>query len=413
MFHQAEQGIAILTKPHINSVRATVVLGLGTLVSHGLGLSLAPAMLPRIEAEFQSGYGVLGLAVAAGLIAYSAGALITSKVMALISPRTLLIGTFLLAGAGFAVTALASSPLEVAVAVAVLGISAPISWTATLHMARETVSASSISMVSSGASGGSALGVIINGALVGATGWLFSWRVSFAVAAVIAAVAVGAAAWLFPPSIPRPGHSGAGLFKLFDTILREESGRLVVATSGICGVGVFTLATFATATAIDEMAVSAAAAAALLWAGGAAGLISAIAFGRLGDRKAPVYAAAIVASVYAATLAVLAVGWTYAFLLVALIGYGVVNGPIWGLIGAIANRRFDAAQAVDAVSLGLVMASLLGAAGNSLAGVWIDSTGSMRLPVAVLGVLVGGLGVYLGYESRLTLRSKTTVGGRT
>ena len=43
-----------------NAQSATIALGLGTLVSHGFGLSLVPAMLPRIEEEFASGYGVLG-----------------------------------------------------------------------------------------------------------------------------------------------------------------------------------------------------------------------------------------------------------------------------------------------------------------------------------------------------------------
>ena len=61
-----------------NAQSATIALSLGTLASHGFGLSLVPAMLPRIEEEFGSGYGVLGLAVASGLLAYATGALMAT-----------------------------------------------------------------------------------------------------------------------------------------------------------------------------------------------------------------------------------------------------------------------------------------------------------------------------------------------
>ena len=118
---------------------ATIALGLGTLVSHGFGLSLVPAMLPRIEDEFGSSYGVLGLAVASGLLAYAAGALMATAVMVRLPTRGLLIATYMVTGGGLAVTALATSPGYIALAVGLLGISAPISWTAAIHVAREAV----------------------------------------------------------------------------------------------------------------------------------------------------------------------------------------------------------------------------------------------------------------------------------
>ena len=109
-------------------------------MSHGFGLSLVPAMLPRMEAEFQSGYGVLGVAVAAGLLAYALGSLLAPLTMRAVPTRGLLIGTYSLTGAGLVVSALASSPISISGAVILLGISAPISWTATIHVARESVS---------------------------------------------------------------------------------------------------------------------------------------------------------------------------------------------------------------------------------------------------------------------------------
>ena len=95
-----------MTEPNVRTGPATIVLGMGTLVSHGFGLSLVPAMLPLIEAEFDSGYGALGVAVATGLIAYATGALITSAVMKRVPTRALLLATYVVTGAGFLGSAL-------------------------------------------------------------------------------------------------------------------------------------------------------------------------------------------------------------------------------------------------------------------------------------------------------------------
>jgi predicted MFS family arabinose efflux permease len=360
------------------------------MVSHGFGLSLVPAMLPRIEDTFESGYGALGLAIASGLIAYAFGALMTSKVMKLVPTRAVLVGTFALSTAGFLVTTAAASPASIALSVVLLGISAPISWTATIHVARESVSASSMSLVSAGASGGAAVGVIVNGVLVRTSDTLHSWRVNRPIA--------------------KPTPSGAKLMPLFAKVLRNPSGRLVVATSAVSGVAVFTLATFLTATAIDEMGVSAGAAAALLWIAGTVGVVAAIAFGRLGDNRTPSYAIRLAMAGYAVSLILLTIGWSYLFLVVAVIGYGILNGPVWGLMGALANRRFAPEPAVGAIALGLVAASLVGAVGNSAAGLWIESTGSMQLPVAVLAVMTSALTLYLTRHVRNA--SRETLPGR-
>jgi predicted MFS family arabinose efflux permease len=165
-------------------------------------------------------------------------------------------------------------------------------------------------------------------------------------------------------------------------------------------VAVFTLATFLTATALDEMGTSATAAASLLWVGGVVGVVAALAFGRLGDKKTPTFVIAITMAVYAAALVMLSLGWSYGWLIVAMVGYGILNGPVWGLMGALANRRFTSELAVGAVSLGLVAASLVGALGNSGAAFWLESTGSMRGPVAVLAVLTTLTAAYLIREAR-------------
>ena len=390
---------------------ATIALGLGTLVSHGFGLSLVPAMLPRIEDEFGSGYGVLGLAVASGLLAYAVGALMATAVMVRLPTRGLLIATYMVTGGGLAVTALATSPGYIALAVGLLGISAPISWTAAIHIAREAVSPDSLSLVAAGASGGAAVGVVINGILVQTSGSIHSWKVSFWIALGVAVLAIAVTFMVFKRPVSGPSATGAKLISRIRTVIADPSGRMVIATSGISGVAVFTLTTFLTATAIDEMGVSDVSAAALLWIAGTVGVASALTFGRMADRRTPTAAVTIVVVAYASALLLLSLVWSYGALVAAVIGYGMLNGPVWGLVASMANRRFSAELAVGAVSAGLVAASLLGALGNSLTGLWIESSGSMRGPVFGLATLMILLGGYLIVETRRSARPKQTISG--
>lgn len=382
----------------VDVLPATVVLALGTLVSHGFGLSLVPALLPHIEREFQSGYGALGLAVATGLVAYALGAAVASRVMRAVSPRALLVGTYGLSCLGFIAVAGSNSPSLIALSVVVLGVSAPISWTATIHIGRLTVPARSNSLVLAGASGGATFGIIVNGVLVQTSDTIHSWRLAFAIAAGVALVVIALALRVFRIPVDKPEQSGSRVLPLFGQVLRDPSGLMVVITSGVSGVSVFTLATFLTATAIDEMGSSAFAAASLLWVGGTVGVVAALAFGRLGTRMTPTFAIAVAMAAYAVTLVTLALGWSYWWLVVAVVGYGILNGPVWGLMGAAANHRFSSGLSVGAVSLGLVAASLIGAVGNSTAAVWLERTGSMRGPVSTLAAITAVTAVYLFRE---------------
>lgn len=386
-----------MTKPW----RVTLVLGLGTMVSHGFGLALVPAMLPRIEDTFQSGYGVLGIAIATGLIAYAAGAAVSSRVLDWLPTRTVLNGTFLLTGVGLLAVAAASSPGVIAVSVVLLGVSAPISWTATTHVARESVAPTSLALVTATASGGAAAGVIVNGVLIQTSTDLHSWRLSFVIASVAAGLAVATSIAVFRRPISQPSVSSESPTPgAYRTVLSSRPGRVVVIMSAIAGVASFTFIAFLTATAIDEMGVSAIAAAALFWIGGMVGIVSAPIFGRLGDRTTPLFAIAVIVSTYAATLDLLAIVWVYPTLVIGAIGLGVVNYPVWGLMAALANRVFQADLAVRAVSLGLVAAAVLGAIGNSLTGLWIDATGSMRGPIVLLAILTSGSALWLAVMHR-------------
>jgi predicted MFS family arabinose efflux permease len=389
-----------LTNPTVRVTPAAIVLALGTLVSHGFGLSLVPALLPHIERELQSGYGVLGLAVATGLLAYALGAAAAPRVLRVVPTKALLLATFAVSGVGFLAVAMSDSPVLIALAVSVLGLSAPISWTATIHVGRETVPARSAGVVLAGASGGAAFGAVVNGVLVQTSDTVHSWRVSFVIATVVAVLVIVLAARLFPNTIDKPEKSGSRVLPVFGKVLRDPSGMLVVITSGVSGVAVFALATFLTATALDEMGTSAILAASLLWIGGTVGVLAAIVFGRLGDRRTPILVIALTMTTYATTLVLLTLGWSFPWLVVAMVGYGVLNGPVWGLMGALANARFTSELSVGAVSLGLVAASVMGAVGNSVSAFWLESTGSMRGPVATLAALTTLTAAYLIRETR-------------
>lgn len=387
-----------VTAGHLTDVKAaTLVLGLGTLVSHGFGLSLVPAFLPRIEVTFLSGYGPLGGAVAAGLLAYAAGGLVASRVLDWLPNRTVLNATFLLTA--LALVAAASSPTVVLIVapIVVLGFAAPISWAATTHVAARSVDSSARSIVMGGAAGGVGLGVIVNGVLVLLFSGPDAWRAGFAVAALISIAVAIASIATFTRPIDRPSVGVRGLEwrGAYRRVLAEWPGRVVVTTSAIAGVGAFTFSAFVTTTSIEDMGSTSAAAGALLWAMGAVGVVASLSLGRLGDRGSPTLLVSWMFVVCGAGLGFAVLFWDYPGLLVASLGVAILNYPVWGLVAAIATRRFDAPAALRAVSLGLVAAALLSAAANVIVGQWIDRVGSLRAPFGVIAVLTGATGLWL------------------
>ena len=112
------------------------------------------------------------------------------------------------------------------------------------------------------------------------------------------------------------------------------------------------------------------------------------------------------AGAYAALLGLLALRWSHPALLAAALAYGVLNFPVWGLIGLAAHRSLPPLLAVRAVSGGLVAASLSAAVSIAVSGAWIDRTGSFRGPTAALAVLAAALTLWFRAGHR------TPAGGR-
>ena len=371
-----------------------LALGAGTLISHGFGLALIPAMLPFIADELAVGYGSLGVAVAVGLVAYSLGALVAGRAVEALPSRTVLFGTYILAGIGFAVAATSQSVIQLAAAATITGFAAPVSWTATLHVAELTTRRESRAFVMTSASGGAALGVLINGVLVRTADSIHSWRTSFwmATAAVLIPLVLGLVAYrvALPPARPdSKGHGGT-----FRRVLETRGGRIVVIAGLVAGFAGFPFNVFLTATAIDEMGASAITAASIWWMIGTLGVVSGPLLGTLADRTSALRGLWVGAILYAAGAVVLAAVWNVGALAVAAFGYAFMNYPIWGLVGAIAGDDFDRPTALRAISLGLLVASLGGAVGNAIAGPWIERTGSFRVPAVVIALIALALALW-------------------
>lgn len=394
---------------------AALVLGLGTLVSHGFGLSLVPALLPGIEDSFDSGFAALGGAVAAGLVAYAFGGLAASRVLDRLPNRTVLNMTFVLTAVALLLAASAGSPVVIAAPTMVLGVSAPISWAATTHVAARSVDARWRSIVMGAAAGGVGLGVIVNGILVHFFSGPDGWREACIVASILSLGVLVASLAVFRTPIRRPSDDAgtSASTASYRRALSAWPGRVVVVTSGAAGVGAYTFSTFLTATAIESMGASATAAGALLLVMGGVGVLASLFLGGLGDRRPP---SLIVAWMFVACglgLMAVAVFWNYPGLVVGALGVAVLNYPVWGLVAAIATNRYDAARALAAVSMGLVVASSLSAVANIGAGLWLDRVGTMRLPIGFLAALTGIVGIWLlrSYRAHVGEDTSPAAGG--
>lgn len=393
----------MIDTPRISPRAATLVLGLGTLVSHGFGLSLVPAMLPKIEDTFDSGFAVLGVAVAAGLVAYAVGGMTATRVLDWLPNRTVLNTTFILTAAALALGAVATSPGWMALPVMILGVSAPISWAATTHVAYRTVEPGWRGLVMGGAAGGVGLGVILNGALVHFFSDLDEWRTAFALASAISFGVMLGSLILFRVPIDRPstGVPATSASRAYLDVLRSWPGRVVVLGSSIAGVGAYTFNTFLTTTSIEVMGSSATAAGALLWTMGSVGVIASLLLGRLGDRRSPTQIVGWMFLACGSGIGLAVVSWTYPGLMIGAVGVAILNYPVWGLVATIATNRFSAPEALTAVSMGLVGASLLSAAANVAAGRWLDRSGNMRLPYLALAALSLATGIWLMRNYRI------------
>ncbi len=379
------------------SATAAALFGVVIVVTHGFGNSLVPALLPRIAESFDAGYGVLGLAVAAGLIAYGVGAALGIRIVDRVPPRALLVTCLAVCGAGLLAVSGAGSPGVLALCVVVIGLASPISWSVTVYFVGRVVGSAAHGRVLAVAAAGAGVGNGINGVFVQMLTARGQWRWAFVIAGGLAAAMVVVTLLVLRRPIEPPARAaGTGREgEAWRRIWSEPAGRLVILMSMVAGIGTFTFSAYLSEVALDEMLVSPLAAATPWWLASAVGIAVALPIGLISDRGSPVGVMAITALTYGASLTILVFTWSYPALLMATFGFAVFSYPIWGLFGLVAHRSFPPELAVRAVSGGLAVAACSAMAGVTAAGWWIDRTGSLRGPAIVLAVMITVVGVRL------------------
>lgn len=376
----------------VSSPQAAGLLGAVILITHGFGGGLLPALLPRITESFQSGYGVLGLAAASGFAAYGLGAAFGVKAVDRFPPRGLLIFCLAVSGAGFLAASASSSPGVMAACAAAVGLAAPASWAVSVHIAGAAVDPRHHGRVMAAASAGTGVGYGLNGLFVQMMAGPGEWRAAFVIASAAAFAVIAGTLLVFRRPIELPFRMeevgrGGGLRQIW----LVPGGRAVILMSVVSGACGLPFAAYLSEVAVEELAVSPLAAAFLWWLAAAVGVAAALPAGLLADRGSPVSAAAVMAGGYAVLLGLLAFWWSYPALLTASVAYGVLNFPVWGLIGLAAHRSLPPRLAVKAVSVGLMAAAWTASLMVTVSGAWIDRFGSFRAPAAVLAVLTAAL----------------------
>ena len=393
---------------------AALLFGLVIMVTHGFGNSLVPAMLPRIAESFQAGYGVLGLAVATGLLAYGLGALLGIAILDRVPPRGLLALCLAVCTAGFLAVSRAGSPVMLALCVVAVGLASPISWSVTVHIVGQVVRPSSHGRVLSVASVGAGIGSGVNGVFVLVFAGPERWRWAFIIAGTLAILALVATLLVLrhPVDCPSRPERADPQRSVGRRIWSVPAGRLVILLSMFAGIGGFTFAGYLSEVAVDELMVSPLAAGVPWWLASAVGLALAIPLGAVADRGSPLGVITLMVLAYAISLTVLAFSWSYPGLLIASCGFAVLNFPLWGLLGLAAHRGLPSELAMRTVSGGLVAGAWFAMSGITAAGLWIDRTGSFRVPVIVLAAMTALVSVWLVIEYRAESRDRFTGGRR-
>ncbi|MGF1666582.1 MAG: MFS transporter [Acidimicrobiia bacterium] len=349
------------------------VLASSQLVTHGLGLYLVAALLPLISADLGLGYDRLGFVVGASTVGYVLGSLAGSRIPSRTSPVAVLIGLHLAMAGCFGAFTLARHPLPMAVVAGAIGLLASPGW---LSVVRIGGVGTGSGLVLSMASSGGAVGLIVNATVLGLLSEPSQWRIGFWVAAAIS-VLVALAVSLLP--ILAGGAAAEAV--------EVRSPWVVLVIAACAAAATSTFVAFVVAMVVDELGASPVAGAAVVVVGGVSGIVSAPVMGTMIDRAGPVRALQLGAAMFAGPL-LLAAAWpSLGALLVAAVGFGFLNYPVWAVIGTALGRSLPPAAVNRVMSWALVSFGLSASVAVPATGLVFDATGTLRPGLVVFALV--------------------------
>lgn len=166
-------------------------------VSYGLARYAYGLFLPDFRTTFALSDRILAIAGSLSYAAYIVVTLLGIWFAARIDPRKALIAGSFAVAIGMATIAMANSPLQLFIGVAIAGVSPGLAYTPFPAIIPKMVSPARQHIVYAIINSGTSLGVMLSGPL--ALGWADNWRISWAIFAVMALAATIWAAIVVPP----------------------------------------------------------------------------------------------------------------------------------------------------------------------------------------------------------------------
>lgn len=375
------------------ALRQGILLSASQLVSHGLALYLVGVLLPLLAIDLRLGYESLGAVVGVATLGYVVGSLAGRRLVARLDPNRMLAGVHLALALLFVALSFASGFVALLVVNAAIGMAAAPGWIAVVRITTGLAASHRGRVLAMGSSGG-AIGLLLNAGILRWVAAGDGWRTGFRLAAicslmVMAALLVKRRSGSSPTVGVGPLETPASRPSLGTIVETARVGRAAVLIAGLAGATVAPFIAFLVPLAVDDFGRSPATGALMVVFAGLAGIASAPTMGTLIDRSGPVRALQWGATFFAGSMVLLTVWWGPVALALAAIGFGLLNYPVWAVIGTVVERALPADAAAAAMSWGMVSFGVTASAVSSITGSMFAATGTFRPMVAAFAV--GGL----------------------
>jgi len=375
-----------------------ILMTLSVMATHGFGLWLFSALLPRMKESLELGYDQVALITASVPFTYMLFCLLSSLLIPLLgSARVTLLSV---AGSGLCMLAVVGSTQvwQVALLLILISSCAGLHWMSMVELASRVVPVHSRNRALGLIAGGSAVGICVNGVLISPlfNGWV--WQELWLLGAAITLILASALWGLF---FSNPGLTGsltaavvpAGRLKesvsVWDALklcFSHRVARTACLLSALIGIMTAPYMTYLNVYLSDELGYASVLVSTTWNLAGLGGLFGGIGLGWLADRRGGAVAIRFSLLLFLAGAFILAFEPRAWLVPLAGITYGVMYFPFWGLIVGKFSRFFEPRVSLHLVSLSLVSFSSFAAAGNWVGGYLYQLTGSLTV---LYGMIVG------------------------